>query len=63
MYLLTAQALWRGEGYGMSLAEGFVPVKLQPPGFSALLVPVVGLFGMNFFALKLFMVGLAGLMA
>ena len=62
-YLGRAISLWRGHGYGEMFAYGFFPVTIQTPGFSLLLAPIVGLFGANFVALKLFMVLTAGLMA
>ena len=62
-YLLGAQSMWRGDGYALRFADAVQPMKLQPPGLAFLLAPVVGLFGINFVALKLFMVLLAGLMA
>jgi hypothetical protein len=63
VYLLGAQSIWRGDGYALRYADTIVPMKLQPPGMAVLFAPIVGLFGMNFVALKLFLVFLAGLMA
>lgn len=48
MYLLTARSLLAGEGYAY-LGE---PFRLRPPGFPALLVPVLALFGTSFAALN-----------
>ena len=62
-YLSRASSLWNGRGYGETFVDAFFPVTLQPPGFSILLAPVVGIFGMNFAVLKLFMLILSGLMA
>lgn len=62
-YLLGAQSIWRGEGFGLRFANVYMPMKLQPPGVYVLMAPIVGFFGMNFVAIKLSMVALAGLMA
>ncbi|HEX6883456.1 MAG TPA: hypothetical protein VF530_08755 [Planctomycetota bacterium] len=50
MYLITARALAAGEGYTY-LGEPFV---IRPPGFPALLAPLVALRGTDFHALNLF---------
>lgn len=62
-YLTGAQSLWRGDGYGLRFADVYMPMKLQPPGVSALMAPVVGIFGVNFVAIKLAYVGLSVLLA
>ena len=62
-YLNRAKSLWEGHGYGESFVDAFFPVTLQPPAFSLLLAPLVGIFGMNFIVLKLFMLLLTILMA
>jgi len=58
-YIARAVSIWNGEGYVERFAEGLFPIKRQLPGLSYLLAPVVGLFGINFTAMKLFMVFLA----
>jgi hypothetical protein len=50
VYVLCGQALLRGEGYSY-LGHPFL---LRPPGFSALLVPVLAVFGLDFHAFNLF---------
>ena len=50
VYVLCAQALLRGEGYSY-LGHPFL---LRPPGFSALLVPALAAFGLDFHALNLY---------
>ncbi len=54
-YINKAIGLWRGIGYGEQFANTFLPVTGQPPVFSLLLAPVVGIFGVNFVILKLYM--------
>jgi hypothetical protein len=55
MYILTARSLAEGEGYSYLGA----PFLVRPPGFSAILAPVVGVLGTDFFALN-FLVSLFG---
>ncbi|MBI4358109.1 MAG: glycosyltransferase family 39 protein [Candidatus Omnitrophica bacterium] len=55
-YIDRAISIWNGDGYGERFADRFLPVTMQPPGFSFLLAPIVGIFGVNFFALKIYMV-------
>lgn len=50
VYVLCAQALLRGEGYSY-LGHPFL---LRPPGFSALLTPVLAVSGLDFHALNLY---------
>ena len=57
-YLLAARSLARGEGYRV-LGE---PFTLRPPGWSALLAPVVAWRGFDFAAINL-AGGLAGILA
>ncbi len=57
IYILTAQSLLEGNGYTY-LGEPFI---VRPPGFSVLLIPVLGVFGTNFYALNLY-VGLFGVL-
>ncbi len=59
-YLGRAPLLWQGFGYGEQFAEVFMPVTVQPPIFSLLLAPVAGIFGINFFVLKLYMLVFSG---
>lgn len=58
-YLSKGLSLWRGIGYGEQFANVFMPVTAQPLFFSLMLAPIVGIFGINFVAFKLFMVFLA----
>lgn len=62
-YLNRAWSLWKGLGYGESFLDAFYPVTIQPPAFSLFLAPLVGVFGMNFLVLKIFMVVLAAFLA
>ncbi|MCM8812122.1 MAG: hypothetical protein NC910_03615 [Candidatus Omnitrophica bacterium] len=62
-YLLRAESFWSTYRYGELFADGFFPVTSQMPGLTLLLIPLVGIFGVNFVVLKLFMVLLAGGMA
>jgi len=55
VYILTAKAMLSGEGY----AYLGLPFTLRPPGFSALLAPVLAAAGTNFTALNL-LVSLTG---
>ena len=55
LYVICAQSLARGEGYSFA---GY-PFLLRPPGFSALLAPVLALRGPDFHALNL-LVALVG---
>jgi len=57
-YILAARSLARGEGY----AYWGVPFTLRPPGFSALLAPLLLWRGLDFTALNLF-VSLVGVLA
>ncbi len=50
MYVLTARSMLQGEGYTYM----GIPVIVRPPGFSALLVPVIALFGTNYLAMNLY---------
>src|SRR6185503_1179648 len=50
VYLLCARSMLAGDGYAY-LGQPFV---LRPPGFSALLVPVLASRGLDFHALNLF---------
>ena len=54
-YINKAISLWKGIGYGEQFADIFLPVTIQPPLFSLFLAPVIGIFGVNFIVLKLFM--------
>jgi hypothetical protein len=56
LYILTSRALLHGEGYSY-LGHPFI---VRPPGFSVLLMPVLGLFGTDFRALNAF-VSLCGI--
>jgi 4-amino-4-deoxy-L-arabinose transferase-like glycosyltransferase len=58
LYIATAKALADGEGYSY-LGE---PFAVRPPGFSALLAPVIALRGVEFRSLNL-LVALSGLAA
>jgi hypothetical protein len=49
MYIATARALLRGEGYSYL----GVPFLIRPPGFACGIAPVLALRGMDFFALNL----------
>ena len=62
-YISRAISLSHGKGYVEEFADTTLPVTVQPILFSLLLVPVLVTFGTNFFALKLFMVFLAGFFA
>jgi hypothetical protein len=59
MYIRTAQAIAAGEGYTF-LGQPFI---IRPPGFSVLISPIAGLFGINFHALNGFiaLIGAAGI--
>lgn len=61
LYVVTARSIARGEGYSY-LGQ---PFTVRPPGFSALLAPVVALFGTDFRAMNVFvgLFGVAGLVA
>jgi hypothetical protein len=52
-YILTAQAMLSGQGLTGHLASGQVVVGLYPPGYSALLVPLVWLWPHSFVPLRL----------
>jgi hypothetical protein len=52
-YILAAKALLAGHGLTAPLASGEVMVGLYPPGYPALLVPLLWLFGPGFVALRL----------
>lgn len=58
LYVLTARSLATGEGYSLY----GVPFIVRPPGFSALLVPILASCGTSFLALNLF-VSLWGVLA
>jgi len=58
-YLIRASTIWKGLGYGVAFADQYLGVTVQPPGFSLLLSPIVGIFGFHFTILKLFMVSTA----
>lgn len=62
-YILRAISLWNGKGYGAQYANAFLPVTAHPIGLSLILVPVVGLFGVNFLVLKVFMVFISGFLS
>jgi hypothetical protein len=51
-YILAAKAILAGHGLTSPLASGQVMVGLYPPGYSALLVPLLGIFGQGFLALR-----------
>jgi hypothetical protein len=51
-YILTAKAILAGHGLTSHLASGEVMVGLYPPGYSALLVPLLWIFGHGFLALR-----------
>ncbi len=51
-YILAAKALLAGHGLTAHLASGEVMVGLYPPGYSALLVPLLWIFGNGFVALR-----------
>ena len=57
-YILLAESLAAGEGFTNQHYPGGPPHTDYPPGFPALLVPILWLFGRNYVALKL--VGIAG---
>ena len=58
IYILTTESLLAGEGYSY-LGDPFI---VRPPGFSALLLPVLAAFGRDFYALNLY-VSLFGVLA
>jgi 4-amino-4-deoxy-L-arabinose transferase-like glycosyltransferase len=58
MFIATTRSLLDGAGYSM-VGEPFV---MRPPGFSILLLPVMGSFGTDFLALNVY-VSLYGVMA
>lgn len=58
-YLLAADSLARGRGFGVEYADGFSPITNQGPLFPLLLTPVVRLFGFHFLAIKLWLLFLA----
>ena len=60
-FIHRAMSIWKGVGYGEQFADIFLPVTGQPLGFSLLLAPLVGLVGVNFIFLKLFMLFFAGI--
>lgn len=53
-FILTAKALLGGQGLTGHLASGEAIVSLYPPGFGALLTPLVWLWPHTFLALRLF---------
>ncbi len=57
LYILTARSMLAGDGY---VYMG-IPVIMRPPGFSALLVPVLAVYGTSFLALNVY-VGLFGVL-
>jgi len=63
VYMSRAISLWKGIGYGEQFADVFMPVTGQPPVFSFLLAPIIGIFGVNFFILKMFMLSFAALLS
>ncbi len=58
MYILTARSLIEGDGYSM-LGSAF---RIRPPGFTALLAPLLALRGTDFYAFNLYVsaFGVAG---
>lgn len=58
LYVLTTRSLLEGEGYTVYGD----PFHLRPPGFSILLMPVMGLFGENYLAWNVY-VSLYGILA
>src|SRR5581483_4827514 len=52
-FVLTAQALLHGQGLTGHLTSGGVVVSLYPPGFSAVLVPLVWVWPHTFLPLRL----------
>ncbi|MDP3921343.1 MAG: hypothetical protein Q8R76_11120 [Candidatus Omnitrophota bacterium] len=58
-YIGRAVALVNGAGYGEQYANDFYPTRIHSPGMALILTPVVAIFGVNFFALKMFMLCLA----
>ena len=58
VYIVTAQNILAGEGYSY-LGE---PFTIRPPGFSALLVPLIAAFGVDYAALS-WCIGLFGVLA
>ncbi len=60
-YLIRAMTISQGLGYGVAYVDQYLGVTSQPPGFSFLLSPVVGIFGFNFMVLKIFMLFLTGI--
>jgi hypothetical protein len=53
-YVLTAKALLAGQGLTGHVASGAVVVGLYPPGYSALIAPLVWLWPHSFLPLRLF---------
>jgi hypothetical protein len=51
-YILAAKAILAGHGLTAHLSSGEVMVGLYPPGYSALLVPLLWIFGHGFLALR-----------
>ena len=58
IYILLAQSLVNGEGYQEIYEVGPSPHTKYPPGFPLLLAPVVYLFDLNFWAMRLLITGL-----
>ncbi len=58
MYIVTARALAEGHGYTYL----GVPFRIRPPGFPAMIVPIIRVLGTNFLALNLLvsLIGAAG---
>ncbi|HED67006.1 MAG TPA: hypothetical protein ENJ09_15800 [Planctomycetes bacterium] len=50
MYILTGRSLLAGDGYSML----GIPFRIRPPGFSAMLVPLLAWRGTDFLAIHLF---------
>lgn len=57
IYIVSARNMLAGEGYSFL----GIPVIVRPPGLSALLVPLLALFGMKFWVLNL-LIGLFGVL-
>jgi hypothetical protein len=51
-YILAAKAMLAGQGLTSHLVSGEIMVGLYPPGYSALLVPLLWIFGNGFLALR-----------
>ena len=58
VYILLAQSLVSGQGYSDVYAVGEPPHTKYPPVFPLLLAPIVYLFDLNFWAMRLFILGL-----